>query len=533
MAQNSLAPAKEDVDDVAKLLLNNNPPTGSQANSILNALPLLSNQLEETERTIHLQDRSMARLKEHRDAITLKISCYQRLLHPIRAIPDDVLRNIFQCYADEIVVETPLAFRDSLDPDHDTVWKLAQVSYLWREVALSSPSIWSDVAIRLPSTLRCGLTFERMRNRLTIHLMRAKTGPLTISLHAECKHRFAIPFIATIASHSERIVDLRLMPKRDNLSFIESMSAMTTGLLPALKRLTINLGTSARQLYPCVTGFSIAPRLCDITVVGDTSNLSFIIELPWDQIVRFRSYFDCAFAVTENPYLFLPEMTNLQELYTRRVVSYDMSDDRNTSIPFTTLHHLRKLCLQTGNGGAPAANALLGRIDLPNIQELELHVLALTDALRGFLSRHSSTIVSFLVKPLGYSMDTCTATIIGCIALLPGLRTFAAHSVSQAVINALSELESNTKMPTLIPDLRYLKLCTGLKLGDGERLVQMVKARSGTLQCIVLHADVVPTLGGAIVDQLRELMAQGLLFEDLRDCLPSSLVGLVDVEAYE
>ncbi|KAK7029493.1 hypothetical protein VNI00_014526 [Paramarasmius palmivorus] len=513
--------------DTQILLYNNNPPTESQTNIILDALRSLSSQLEEIQRTIFNWEGTMADLKEQRDAITLKISQYQRILNPIRTVPDHVLRSIFRYYVDANVL-----IQDSLDPSHDTAWKLGQVCYLWRQVVLSSPSLWSDVTIRLPSALEYGLALERMQKRLTTHLSRAKGSPLTISLNTECTLRPAIPFMAIIASHSENIIDLCLMPKEDNLSVIHSMSSMVMGLLPLLQRLTVDFGTSTQRylplVYPFSDGFSIAPQLREVTIFGDYSNLPSLLELPWDQIACFRSRFESSF-VAENPYTFVPRMTNLQEFFSRRVISHDVL---TSSIPYTTLHHLQKLCLQTGAGSARAVNELLGQLDLPNLRELELHRATLTDTLRGFLSRHSSTLTFFSLTPRESDHLDSDDTIIGCMKLLPGLHALALDFASQPCIDALSEVEHDTMAPILVPNLRSLKLRMASTLDDDKCLIEMVETRmfKGLFRILVLDVDLIPDLNETTTGRLQELLAEGLLFEELSPSMPSSVF---DVEMAE
>ncbi|PBK79857.1 hypothetical protein ARMGADRAFT_1003533, partial [Armillaria gallica] len=74
--------------------------------------------------------------------VTENLRAAKTLLHPIRSIPDDVLRHIFSFCVHEVcdLLKEDVA-PDSLD-SRKPPWALSQVCRSWRRVSLSTASLW-------------------------------------------------------------------------------------------------------------------------------------------------------------------------------------------------------------------------------------------------------------------------------------------------------------------------------------------------------------------------------------------------------
>ncbi len=113
--------------------------------------------------------------------VTENLRAAQTLLHPIRSIPEDVLRHIFSFCVYEV--------HDLLDED-DTPntldsrkppWTLSQVCRFWRRVSLSTASLWRCLSIDFEQYLK-PKDVHLHQFMLGLHIQRARQHQLTIRL---------------------------------------------------------------------------------------------------------------------------------------------------------------------------------------------------------------------------------------------------------------------------------------------------------------------------------------------------------------
>ncbi|KAK7024308.1 hypothetical protein VNI00_016432 [Paramarasmius palmivorus] len=511
------------------LILTNDVPTEQQSSEIKGALRSLKDVLRDTNNTIADLQASLQLLEQQRDALGSTISDCQRIFHPMRGLPPCVLLVIFDHYIEDLISSIDQVYiRDTLDPRNvDTPWKLGQVCHRWRRLALQTPTLWTRVGAQLPSSMPSG-ALQRMRQRLLVQIWRTSGLPITISLETECSAATVIPFLAGIASHSEYIVNLRVVSTADTFGVLHSLSHMVQGHLPSLESFTIDIGEVAGQLAPMlvkpptITGFSNAPRLREIIIYGDTSDLASIITLPWEQIVRYRSCLEVSpGAVLGTPYGVIENMTRLVEFSDRRMISANAVEMDRTIRPMT-LDSLQMLSISTNVSGARTIGELLRHITLPNLRDFRIVAVEELDELYSFLGRHSQSLTSFTLFPLELDLVVRGQMFLRSLGSLPNLCSLTAHYAPQTVVDALAEVDNDSDRPVIVPLLRTLTFRNGITLEDDARFIAMIEARlDHGLRRLALTSDIVSShLDAATIGYFTNcLSGDEFLFEEVESSL--------------
>ncbi|KAF9255266.1 hypothetical protein L218DRAFT_884536, partial [Marasmius fiardii PR-910] len=100
-------------------------------------------ELKEYQTEINRLNATILSLENKRDRLRSRITNYRSLLSPIHRLPPEILTNIlaYGCGATEHLVYMVLP----------SVVSFSMVCGRWRELALSTPSLWSNIAIDLES----------------------------------------------------------------------------------------------------------------------------------------------------------------------------------------------------------------------------------------------------------------------------------------------------------------------------------------------------------------------------------------------
>ncbi|KAL0568736.1 hypothetical protein V5O48_013245 [Marasmius crinis-equi] len=137
----------------------------------------------------------LAKLQARSDQLELLIDQHRALTSPMRRMPNDILREIFvRCLPIDA-----LPARDLLEAP----LLLTTICRLWREVAITTPTLWNSIDIQLPTVLRHELlddTFEGLVERrfegTRLWLERSGSLPLSIfftaNLECSCLPSFSM-----------------------------------------------------------------------------------------------------------------------------------------------------------------------------------------------------------------------------------------------------------------------------------------------------------------------------------------------------
>ncbi|KAF9021000.1 hypothetical protein BDZ89DRAFT_251655 [Hymenopellis radicata] len=144
---------------------------------------------------LELAVRERAKLQRHyEDAKTL--------LHPIRTLPSDVLREVFSW----CIPTRRELFEDIKEDTFDycslnasnAPWSLSQVSKGWRTVALSSPLLWRTVALTVPDNSIRTSKLGKFGFNLALLLSRSNNADLHVILECPPDKVKLVPFAVSI-----------------------------------------------------------------------------------------------------------------------------------------------------------------------------------------------------------------------------------------------------------------------------------------------------------------------------------------------
>ncbi|KAK7043194.1 hypothetical protein VNI00_008548 [Paramarasmius palmivorus] len=203
---------------------------------------------------LHAIEDEIARLRAEQVELQTFVDEHLTLVPPIRQVPIDILRGIFlQCMPETgfpacRALEAPLVFTG--------------VCRLWREVAISTPTLWNRMYIHLPAPTPDGQPItERFlaylhlwREGVMLWLRRSGTAPLVLSISSgyeiwgeeQVYHRFHADVVLQLLEYTSRWKSLSLnIPER-----IWRIVTALTADLPLLEALTVHyLPFDAKESY--------------------------------------------------------------------------------------------------------------------------------------------------------------------------------------------------------------------------------------------------------------------------------------------
>ncbi|KAK0207910.1 hypothetical protein DFS33DRAFT_392173 [Desarmillaria ectypa] len=359
------------------LLKSNTPPLEAEKTFFRKAkedLPLIVSDLDEritqTQQLLHaLMDERAQAAEDLRHA---KI-----VLHPMRTIPDDVLREIFRystlTWEDMVESGRRLASYDSLDPRNGP-WVLTQVCRNWRSVALSMPSLWNCISLDFN-------VYYRQRDRpacvalqLGLHIQRACRSPLSIRIES----------MVDIHTHNAFPIILSSMSQWRHLHIRAPVAtchhlAQCKAFLESLEEVHIDGGvfpTSSQQTNLEI--FQMAANLRRLNVVEHADLRSHRLRLAWSQLTHLsiNIYSDMNFH-------HFKELTRVEEL---RIVFPSGPRKLNVSQRIT-LPKVDYLSLKRRGAmhGVNTVAELFDMLDLPSLTSITFGSMGIEPGLKGML----------------------------------------------------------------------------------------------------------------------------------------------------
>ncbi|KAF9485693.1 hypothetical protein BDN70DRAFT_890001 [Pholiota conissans] len=422
---------------VPRLLFSNVPPSDSETILAKAAIDeareecnriISEKEQQASERTLRLLNRQ---LKCAQDFIVQ----HQRVLSPIRRLPQEILQEIFLYFTS---VESDTGFH----LEKDTRWRVALVCRFWRAAAFSLSSIWT----RLPTVHIDFFSYQQSGSRklfvLNEFLRRSRDAPLDISIwgHSTISrpNYREDPVLPLLLGHSQRFGRLSMEIPFSGFNKLKSIK----GRIPLLETLSLRIFahrlSSNMDRTPLLDIFSIAPKL----KVASVSGSGYVKELilPFPQLTQYE---------TSSPTV---SVHNSPHLHTLVLASeffiQDIFQPTISGHPIVTLQNLSKLVIY-GNFDDDQTTA--SRICLPAIAEVYIE------------ATQTPTFCRRIYNSIGQSPGTCRLTkldlrmqsysspndLILLLQVTPALVDLRAGIFTEDSIWALTVTEGNVLVPRL------------------------------------------------------------------------------------
>lgn len=227
---------------------------------------------------------ALKRVKDARSAVESSIFRHKGALHPIRSIPDDILFSIFEWCTLMATYD-----RDALSMvPEDAPWTLSRVSHGWRNLVLSSPSLWSTVNIH-PLSFQVGAA--RRANLLSwLELLLRRSG--RSDLHVRVSGTMMDPVTRWPVSDHVLLVtcfqSLRASTSRWRTAELKNvhhgLTSMFTGIV--FERLS-DLTLTFMEIHGAVVG-PVRWYTPNVTRVALTEWAVGMVELSWANVRFFH-----------------------------------------------------------------------------------------------------------------------------------------------------------------------------------------------------------------------------------------------------
>ncbi|KAF7355769.1 putative transesterase [Mycena sanguinolenta] len=336
--------------------------------SLRRRLADLDAQIVEQRRVMDEQQRMLEELERTRSKVKRELRATATF--PILTLPAEITTEIFLCC---LPLFHPLRIPDRVFSGYSTPLVLVSVCRLWRNIALTTPALWSklDVVFHEISTSVAsepGL----VESFMALWLSRACNYPLSLHFTWD-DQRFAPNRVRDMIhrwSPRARSLSLDVVYERADICALGIDSAA----FPLLQSATVECWIDSRPTP--VLLFGNAPCLHDLRVLWEESILAKF-AFPWLQLTKFEG------TLTD---LELFKLTpNLTEL----TCTFTPHGDDFTVI---THHNLTSLTL-TGN-----TCDVIGHLTLPALKCLDVDKMDSNETLAPFLARSSPHLVSLSVR---------------------------------------------------------------------------------------------------------------------------------------
>ncbi|KAK0440811.1 hypothetical protein EV421DRAFT_766341 [Armillaria borealis] len=347
-------------------------------------LPLVISDLDErimqTQQLLHA-------LMEERAQAAVDLRHAKAVLHPMRALPDDILCEIF-------IYNTPtwdemaeagrrLAFYDSLDA-RSGPWVLAQVCRNWRSVALSMPSLWSCISLDFNVYFRQRDRPADVALQLALHLQRARRSPLSIRIESMSDINLHSAFPIVLSSMSQ----WRHLHIRTPVSSFHELGRCKA-FLESLEEVHIDASIFPIQTQDIET-FKMASNLRQLKLYENGHFYHHNLHLGWSQLTHLFARID-----SDGIFRYFKELKNLVSLrliFPSGPRKLDVS--RRISLPKVQYLSLRR------RGSAHMVNTVAGVFDMLDLPSLRMVTFGATEIDGGTMLLDLPTSLSYPYRQL-------------------------------------------------------------------------------------------------------------------------------------
>lgn len=435
---------------IQELLSCNIPPLDSE---IQDLLPLKQEQarLSAVENQINQLHKRLTVLISEREKIEMKISQYQTILHPVRRLPEDILREISLYFLDEEIDSD--SSQTSLEVTY-MPWTLAKVSRRWRDIMLGFTRIWATVRVRIrPSDLSVSQSWRlgQCAYLLGLQLQQAVLHPLSVYILSRDPIPDLHPLLQILLPTSARWKRLTIRIPYSSFKSLLPVEAR----LQSLDTLFIDCGTlepfpdpsSITVDSPIARIFRFAPKL--IEIAGEPLEL-MCCGLPWSQLHTFKTG---NFWRPGNDILNL--LRHMPNITCIRGFIWKYQSEFGTVFDVLHLDHVTVLELGVEDCDRDLT-PFLQHLNLPILRDLEIHVTSVGpinfESIGSLVQRCCCPLTTLRITALSGADDSCLALL----AFLPSLNTLVLDCSGIVTESFMRQLTRNS--PFLVPLLASLTL---------------------------------------------------------------------------
>ncbi|KAJ7128669.1 hypothetical protein C8R44DRAFT_94713 [Mycena epipterygia] len=292
---------------------------------------------------------AMRKLQNQRHFLKAHLDAY---VYPVLTLPNEIISEIFL---------------QSLSRDDKTPWApksplfLGHICRKWREIALSTPWLWSDIDLPLgPSA-----THENRLRLLETWLTRSRDCPLSISIADYCLERSfsAHKFVDAILPHSKRWQEITLIIPFSDIPLHQYELPLLRDLTIGASHSSIDLSDTSRPLIE----FHRAPRLREVSTIGLGPKL---VVFPWELLT------DIGISDVQFPHDLVPILRAAINVTSFRIEVISSSEEPAANLPdIPPLVYLKSLVLHRPiryRIDTKAQTQLLEMLTLPALNHLRV-----------------------------------------------------------------------------------------------------------------------------------------------------------------
>ncbi|KAJ7896146.1 hypothetical protein B0H13DRAFT_2276160 [Mycena leptocephala] len=355
-------------------------------------------------------------LARQREDIVEQVLQHKNAVRSMRRLPPEIVSKF-------LALTLPYVEDDDFGK---TPWHLGHICQYWRDTALASPSLWSDIVIMSAHRYPLG--------KLATLLARSSNSPLKVLLWSspfETADSNATEFLQILVHSAPRWTSASLSIKPAHWSLLASIR----GRIPLLRYLRIDVAKAYRDNFVSqgqADPFEIAPALRDVAL-EDLSGLPHAITTPHLEMASL-------------------DFTN---------------DPPDTGLPLIRLAHLRRLYV--------SSQSFLNQLELPALEEIYM------------VGTHPAPFLSLVERCPAMRLHTlrivfCTPTHISQILeACPTLQTLGlqitTHDKGNDLLSSLTPSRTGATTPGIGPNVHSIALgIDGAKIKYGL-FVSMVESR--------------------------------------------------------
>ena len=404
------------------------------------------------------------------------------LLSPVRRLPSELLGEVF-CHC--------LPQNYKAEGAHKAVMLPSHICKHWRDVALSTPILWTNIVLRVTDE-----TFESRAALVTTWFSRSGDLPLSFTLEGQ---ENVLPILAFLLQYCNRWQHVSFSVPSDTLRCLEAAK----GHLQRLETLRMK-GVYGGTFYSVEHIFELAPRLRKISSSGPFVWNGF--SGLWLQLTELDvgSTSTHPFGYTVGDCLALMQpMRNLQKL--RIKIGSGVVEGHSHSV-FS--HPLVSLCLL---GATPARGMLFDYITLSSLRDLSVGKINSAwpqSQFISFLRRSSSPLQRFSFEIPEPDDGMWEDHMIQIMQHIPSLQSLCL-GYSWCELGGGSFLEQlsprildDGQVDCLIPKLNTISILVGCQLDclDYRALKDMI-----LLRCLLSHGNSAGDNGSGPIEQIQKV----------------------------